>query len=111
MKFYFTSQEKSWVWGGYHTLNEPPVAVHACIYIGSIHCINKLLCAPLHAVTEMLVNVLSLKDDDLADEGDEKIKPGSGIFMYSSSPKQNGTDVSIPFHFISFTSPPPMHNR
>lgn len=28
-------------------------------------------------VTEMLVNVLSLKDDDLADEGDEKIKPGS----------------------------------
>ena len=30
-------------------------------------------------VTEMLVNVLSLKDDDLADEGDEKIKPGSGI--------------------------------
>ena len=34
----------------------------------------------LAAVTEMLVNVLSLKDDDLADEGDEKIKPGSGIF-------------------------------
>lgn len=28
-------------------------------------------------VTEMLVNVLSLKDDDLSDEGDEKIKPGS----------------------------------
>ena len=25
----------------------------------------------------MLVNVLSLKDDDLSDEGDEKIKPGS----------------------------------
>ena len=79
MKFYFTSQEKSWGWGGYPTLNE-----HACtcIYVGSIHCINKLLCAPLHAVTEMLVNVLSLKDDDLADEGDEKIKPGSGIYIH-----------------------------
>lgn len=32
----------------------------------------------MHIVTEMLVNVLSLKDDDLSDEGDEKIKPGSG---------------------------------
>lgn len=32
----------------------------------------------LRVVTEMLVNVLSLKDDDLSDEGDEKIKPGSG---------------------------------
>ena len=29
-------------------------------------------------VTEMLVNVLSLKDDDLVDEGDDLIKPGSG---------------------------------
>ena len=32
----------------------------------------------ISAVTEMLVNVLSLKDDDLVEEGDEKIKPGSG---------------------------------
>ena len=32
------------------------------------------------AVTEMLVNVLSLKDDDLVEEGDEKIKPGSGTY-------------------------------
>lgn len=38
------------------------------------------MCLPLllSAVTEMLVNVLSLKDDDLVDEGDDKIKPGSG---------------------------------
>lgn len=43
----------------------------------------------LCVVTEMLVNVLSLKDDDLVGEGDEKIKPGSGkhsntlrVYMY-----------------------------
>ena len=27
------------------------------------------------------MNVLSLKDDDLADEGDDQIKPGSGVYI------------------------------
>ena len=40
---------------------------------GHLYCVS--------AVTEMLVNVLSLKDDDLRDEGDDLIKPGSGIYI------------------------------
>ena len=39
---------------------------------GHLYCVS--------AVTEMLVNVLSLKDDDLRDEGDDLIKPGSGTY-------------------------------
>lgn len=31
----------------------------------------------------MLVNVLSLKDDDLKDDGDDLIKPGSGETNYT----------------------------
>ena len=45
----------------------------------------------------MLVNVLSLKDDDLSDEGDEKIKPGSGTctYVYMYNP---GSDTCIHEH-------------
>ena len=52
--------------------------VRACVHVECDTCRCVSNCPALCAVTEMLVNVLSLKDDDLVVEGDDKIKPGSG---------------------------------
>ena len=53
-----------------------------CMYYEHLLFAVYILCMMynVYAVTEMLVNVLSLKDDDLVEEGDDKIKPGSGEY-------------------------------